>query len=1519
MKKTISEEVFAGGGEMGSLMRSLDWSQTLLGSASEWAQSLKTAVSIILNSHYPMFIWWGSEYANLYNDAYRPILGASKHPQFLGQGAKDCWAEIWDVVGTLANSVLDTGQPTWSENLQLMIDRYGYLEETYFTFSYSPIRDETGGVGGVFCAVIETTERVIGERRLRTLRELASNTAATKTVAAAYRSVAETLAQNQADIPFALLYQVESAGTQARLMGTAGIADGIATPEEIDLTQETDPWHLAEVKQTKQTKMIENLPAEIGINSASSALVIPIAQSGKPELSTIVVLGISRQREFDDEYKGFFDLVVNNIATAVANADAYEVERQRAEALAELDRAKITFFSNISHEFRTPLTLMLGTLEETLANPNGPLPSDREKLEIAHRNSLRLLKLVNTLLDFSRIEAGRMQADYQPTDLAIFTADLAAVFRSAIENAGIRYLVNCPPLPEAVNVDRQMWEKIVLNLLSNAFKFTFAGEISLDLRYCQDHVELEVRDTGTGIPAAELPRIFERFHRVPAAQGRTYEGSGIGLSLVQELVKLHNGTITVSSIVDSGTSFIVSIPTKCDRSSRTTTTSTAPSTIQTSDTYLAEALRWLPQEGNREQGTGNSEESPLSPVTCHLSPSSPRILLVDDNADMREYIQRLLSLRYEVEAVGDGVAALAAIRQTMPDIVLTDIMMPRLDGFSLLRELRADSQTKALPIILLSARAEEESWVAGLADGADDYLIKPFSARELLARVEANLKMAQIRQEVAHYEQRLRLETETARNQITTILESITDAFVALDREWRYTYVNEQATRLFQKTREQLLGKQIWQEVFPEVTELLLYQEFQRAISQQVAVVFEEFIATLGKWLEIHAYPSPDGLAVYFRDITARKRSELALRESEEKFRNIVQTANEGVWLIDQDAHTLYVNDQMAAMLGYSTREIIGSSVLEFCFPEDIPAIQQHIKRNIDGNVDQFDFRFRRKTGQELLVLACTSPVRDGQGNIIGALGMFTNVTYSKRAESALRQSEERYRSLVAATSAVVWITNPLGAFIDLQPSWEEYTGQTWKECAGWGWLQMFHPDDREQVERHWQKALAETKYYEIEARLWHQATGQYRYVIARAVPVLNADGSVREWVGTDTDINKRKQFEEERNSLFAREQAARTQAEEANRVKDEFLAILSHELRSPLNPILGWTRLLQTQKLNADKTVEALATIERNAKLQTQLIDDLLDVSRILRGKLNLNVVPVDLSFIIESAIETMRTAAMAKSIVIQTDIQPVGKIAGDSARLQQIVWNLLSNAIKFTPDDGQVSINLRRVGKYAEITVSDTGKGIEPDFLPYVFDYFRQADASITRRFGGLGLGLAIVRHLVELHGGTVTAASPGEGLGATFTVMLPLLPVQSQNNQEEGKSINPVLNLAGVRVLIVEDDSDSRDFLIFALEEYDATVLAAANAAAGFEIVQQFQPDILISDIGMPIEDGYSLIRRIRAWEATQNRKIPAIALTAYAKNEDSQQALAAGFQKHLPKPVEPAQLVSAIASLLDYYSL
>ncbi|HEY9848236.1 MAG TPA: ATP-binding protein [Leptolyngbyaceae cyanobacterium] len=402
----------------------------------------------------------------------------------------------------------------------------------------------------------------------------------------------------------------------------------------------------------------------------------------------------------------------------------------------------------------------------------------------------------------------------------------------------------------------------------------------------------------------------------------------------------------------------------------------------------------------------------------------------------------------------------------------------------------------------------------------------------------------------------------------------------------------------------------------------------------------------------------------------------------------------------------------------------------------------------------------------------------------------------------------------------------------------------------------------------------------------------------------------------------ERKRAEEERSRLLACEQAARAEAEAANRMKDEFLAVLSHELRSPLNPILGWSRMLLSRKVDQVTTVRALETIERNAKLQADLIEDLLDVSRMIRGKLSLQVYPVNLIPIIKAAIETVQLAAEAKKIRLEAVLDPsVGLLLGDANRLQQIVWNLISNAIKFTAEGGNVKITLDSTDSHAQIRVSDTGKGISADFLPYVFERFRQADSTSTRSHGGLGLGLAIVRHLVELHGGSVAVESPGEGLGATFTVKLPLMDVPTKPidpNLVAGVGevviIDDVPTLDGLQVLIVDDEADSRDFVAIALESYGARVIAVASATEALEAVEKLKPDVLVSDIGMPGEDGYTLIRKIRALQPERGGQLPAVALTAYARSEDCDRALSAGFHKHVTKPVEPATLAFAIASLI-----
>jgi PAS domain S-box-containing protein len=697
------------------------------------------AVSTCLGSSFPIVIWWGRDLILLYNDPYTSILG-NKHPQALGQRGEECWREVWPLVGPMLERVLDHGMPFTADDLQLLVWRHGYFEECYFCFSYSPIYEEDGSVSGVFCPVIETTDKIVGARRLETLRELAALGRA-ETIRGACQQAIAVLAKNGRDVPFAYLYLLSEDGKSATLMAAT---DSSAEGAELRLAQFTE-WPLRSAFDgplVLEDLAGKHLPTGGWSEPTRQAFLAPVVLPGNFRVRAVFVAGLSPHKRLDQSYRSFLELLVAQVGSTIADTLAYEAERQRAEALAELDRAKTLFFSNISHEFRTPLTLMLGPLEELLSG-SGLSAAEHDRLNIAHRSALRLLKLVNSLLDFSRIEAGRVQASYEPTDLAALTIDLSSNFRSVCEAAGLSLVVNCPSLNQPVYVDREMWEKIVLNLVSNAFKFTLEGAIRIELRRENGFAVLEVRDTGIGIAEAELPRIFERFHRIENARGRAHEGSGIGLALVRELVGLSGGTVEVASTLAQGSSFTVRLPFGHAHlaADRIAAPRTLASTATRAEAFVGEALRWLP-----DREPADTIEAMFGPDPFMPGPDEGGlVLVVDDNADMRDYLRQLLAGRYEVEAAADGQQALEAIDRRRPDLVLSDVMMPRLDGFGLLKALRARTDTKQLPVILLSARAGEEAKVEGLESGADDYLIKPFSARELLARTAANIKMARVR------------------------------------------------------------------------------------------------------------------------------------------------------------------------------------------------------------------------------------------------------------------------------------------------------------------------------------------------------------------------------------------------------------------------------------------------------------------------------------------------------------------------------------------------------------------------------------------------------------------------------------------------------------------------------------------------------------------------------------------------------------------------------------------------------
>ncbi|MEH1834400.1 MAG: response regulator [Nostoc sp.] len=1071
-----------------------------------------------------------------------------------------------------------------------------------------------------------------------------------------------------------------------------------------------------------------------------------------------------------------------------------------------------------------------------------------------------------------------------------------------------------------------------------------------------------------------------------------------------------------------------------------------------------------------------------------VSSSSARILLADDNADMRDYLRRLLSQRYEVEAVADGAAALAAIQAQRPDLILSDVMMPELDGFELLRQLRADPQRSELPVILLSAQAGEESRVSGLAAGADDYLIKPFSARELLARVESTLKLAEIRKQAAQA-------LQASEQQLKLALKSSKLGSWQFDLKTNVLSTSDQCKVNYGLPIDADFSHQVLMEGIHPEDRTWVQAAIQDSITNRTDYDVEyRTVWDDGNthWVIVRGHPiydeagNPERMVGISLDITNRKQAEVDLREAHVQWEAALAAGAIYTWRWKIPENLVIVNAAFANLFGVDSVEAAIRLPIELFIQaiheEDRPRVVAAINQAIETGKEYIsEYRVYTVTGEERWLAARGRVEYAADGKPIAFPGALADITERKQAESALRQSEKRYRTLFESIDEgfcvieVLFDANskPIDyRFLEINPAFEKQTGlsnvqgkrmreltpnheEYWFEIYGkitltgephrfenraealHRWFDVYafpigQPKsrkvavlfnditDRKQAEATVQasnqrlKLLSEVAndlllnedpkaflaslfekvsthlglevYFNylfqedqqrlelytsggisedvaLSAKFLELGQGVGGYVVQHRKPAIvenalsttdplavrvqsigirayacyplivgDACGGQSQRVlgslGLGTRQRDRFTRDEldlmqtvanqvaaalERSRLVAELQARAEALNQTNRIKDEFLAVLSHELRTPLNPILGWSKLLQGGKLNAEKTNIAIATIERNAQLQVQLIDDLLDISRILSGKMSLSTSPIDLITVISAALETVRLAAEAKLIQIQTIISPVlGVVVGDAGRLQQVVWNLLSNAVKFTPQGGQVTIALSQAENHVQIQITDTGKGIRADFLPYVFEHFRQEDGATTRKFGGLGLGLAIVRQIVEMHGGTVTVDSPGVGLGATFTVQIPLTP---QLTQAPTLNQSPVKDsdLSGIHILIVDDETDSREFIAFVLEQHGAIVTAVASGTDALQAIAQSIPKIIISDIGMPQMDGYMLIRQIRAFGLEQGGQIPAIALTAYATEVDQQQAIAAGFQRHVAKPIDPEVLVAIVVEI------
>ncbi|HEY8025895.1 MAG TPA: ATP-binding protein [Burkholderiaceae bacterium] len=1252
-------------GELGGLIASHDWSNTPLGPISDWPQSLKTAVNLMLSSRQPMWIGWGADITFLYNDAYIDVLSLSKHPSALGQPAANVWSEIWDICGPLARRVFDAGEATNADDVRFFMNRGNFHEEMFFSFSYSPIRDESGNVAGLFCPNLDVTAKHLNARRLRTLSELATRSLLEKTVDAVVAGTMATLAGNPDDVPFALLYLNHrpslspSADDDLHLWQAGGI--------EVDTVPATVPlWpersagrvnaatgtaahgttHQDDLARALAATMREGKPNLVSLLSSAAppmgpagqavreALVLPLIAAASPV--GVIVLGVSPARRLDQDYRSFFELVATQCGNAIQSARAAEEERRQLDMMAEIDQAKTSFFSNVSHEFRTPLTLLLAPLEDAIDDAGSLTPLQRQRLDLMHRNAVRLQKLVNTLLEFSRVQAGRAAAAFEPADLAALTADLVSSFRSTVESTGMKLLVDCAPLPLPVYVDVDMWEKIVLNLLSNAFKFTFEGAISVTLRVESDQkaVTVTVADTGIGIAPDQLPRLFERFHRIESARSRTHEGSGIGLALVHDLVGLLHGTICVESAPGQGTRFQITLPLGNAHlePAQIRPRNEASVTGTSAGAYVAEASGWI--------GVPLMPAVPVS--VAPPAPNAERVLIVDDNADMRDYLRRLLHSRWQVEVAADGVEALDAIRRRHPDVVISDVMMPRLDGFGLLATLRGDPATCELPLLLLSARAGEEARVEGLRAGADDYLVKPFSGRELAARIDALI----LRQRVHAVEKR--------------------------------------ATRRMQ-------------------------------------AIFSQ---------------APVAIAI--------------MRGPEHVFD--------------------LANERYQELVGH--RQLIGLPVRQA-----LPEIEgQHVFELLDT------------------VYASGTPY------------------VGRSARVAIMRGDPPV---------------PTECFFDFV-------------------YQPLYDDDG----------------------------------VIEGVAIVVFE--VTELAG------------------------AKRAAEAASRSKDEFLAMLGHELRNPLAPIVT---ALQLMRLRGVETAEReLAVLERQARHLVTLVDDLLDVSRVAEGKIELRKTEMEFGEVVANAIESVSPLIEAKRHRLSVDVASRGLVVqADAARLRQVIANLLTNAAKYTEPGGHLRIAARRHGSQVEAAVSDNGIGIDAAMLPKVFDLFVQERQALSRSQGGLGLGLAIARSMMLLHGGNVEAHSDGLGKGSIFTLRL---PVHEQNRpalvQPEAVSTSAmrIIDRDAARILIVDDNEDAAHVLRDTLQILGHSVAVAYNGPAALVLAEQFQPDVCLLDIGLPGMDGYELAQCLRRQSALPTLRL--FAVTGYGQSEDRQRAAEHGFDEHFVKPLDIEQL-------------
>jgi PAS domain S-box-containing protein len=1228
-----------------------------------------------------------------------------------------------------------------------------------------------------------------------------------------------------------------------------------------------------------------------------------------------------------------------DLLTAAQSSEERRVKLENAnqelktlyEKLKQLDEVKSQFFTNVSHELRTPLTLILGPTENLLASP-GLTEQQRNNLKVINRNARTLIKHVNDLLDVSKLESGKMLLNYAEVDLARLIRLSAAHFETLASDRHISYIVETPQFLSA-QVDPDKLQRICLNLLSNAFKFTpDSGIIRCVLRTTATSSEelkpdtqsdsdlsaiISIEDSGSGVPESLKDVIFEPFRQGEIGNTRQFGGTGLGLAIVKEFVELHGGSITVEQAVTGGAIFTVVLPLVAPAGSEVHQQVSDDLEIEDFALQLKSEINSGQAQQIWSKSVGDSEQKQLqSPITEEHT--LPLVLVVEDNPEMNQFISETLASNYRTVSAFNGQEGLEKAVELIPDLIISDIMMPQLSGDQLVSEVRKYRELDNTPIVLLTAKADQRLQIQLLRSGAQDYLSKPFSSEEMRSRVDNLIAM------------------KKAREVLQQQLHSTNQDVVALAKEvaLRQRELQNVATELEIRVEERTIEVQT-------ANELLKQEITQRQQAQTELETEKEFLKAVLDNVEAGIVAcDADGVLTIFNRVT---REFHGLPES------TIPAEEWGKY------YKLYKPDHQTLMK-----------------KEEIPlwrALQGEYVRNLEMIIVS-------QEGSARIVLSSGQPMVNPEGKKLGAVVVMHDITERKQAEEERAQLIREQMARVEAEASkwrfefLALARMELSASLDYEATLAGVAGLAVPILADYCIIDLLDQQGaiqrvevahinpfKEELMRELQlryppdissllgigkilatgksEILAQIDDLHLEAFIndpeYLQFMQQLNPVSAMLVPlttrgrIIGAISLVSADSGRHYDQTDLGLAEDLAHSIALAVDNARLyqEAQEANRLKDEFLAVLSHELRTPLNSMLGWVTLLRTRKFDEAKTGKALETIERNARSQLQMIEELLDVSRIIRGKLQLNLRQVDLISVVETAVDTLRPTAEAKGIKLETAVDlPVKYVSGDTDRLQQVVWNLLSNAIKFTPSNGLVEVRLNRVDDKAQIQVSDTGIGIAPEFLPYVFERFRQENSSTTRSHGGLGLGLAIVRHLVELHGGKVSAESAGIDRGAVFKVQLPLINTQEITNADFKKSrSSAALNskslksktLEGLRILVVDDEADAREVMTTVLEQFGAEVTAKDSVRQALEVLEMQSPDILVSDIGMPTEDGYSLISQWRRREGTSGKHLPAVALTAYAREQDRERALAAGFDLHVAKPVNFNDLALAIAQL------